>query len=208
MKKSAWILLAIVAMLLCACGKVPDPTEPSIPESTFSPTTEPTTEPIWEPATEPTTEPTEEPTTGPSTEPTVDPANLDSEELQVYDVVNLYFAQRTAYLQGKADKIPIAHWRRMDNEAKHIDALEDANAKLIHSNFVIESIAVGDVAAWVTVTETVTYLINGEELQESIFHEVLVEYISDTHLIIRTDGYLATVINFASAAYRDPAMAP
>lgn len=129
-------------------------------------------------------------------------------DLNVRILVNRYFSQRTAYLQGSANSIPIAHERRMENETQHKEALQDANAEFSHSVFEIESIHIGDGTAWVTGTETVTYLINGQQLQESIFHELLVEKFLGNSLIIRTDGYLATVPDFASASYRDPAMAP
>lgn len=129
-------------------------------------------------------------------------------ELNVRTIVSRYFAQRKAYLQGTADTISAAHERRIDNEEIHKEALAQANAVLVDSAILINTVEIGDYTAWVTATETVTYEINSEELTEVIFHEILVEMMSNNVLMVRSDGYYESLINFASAAYRDPNMAP
>ena len=129
-------------------------------------------------------------------------------EPNVRMLVSRYFAQRKAYLQGTADTMSSAHERRIDNEEAHREALAQVNAVLVDSAMVINTVDIGDYTAWITATETVTYDINGEELAEVIFHEILVEKMSNNVLMVRSDGYFESLIDFASAAYRDPNMAP
>lgn len=129
-------------------------------------------------------------------------------EPNVRMLVSRYFAQRKAYLQGAADTISVAHDRRIVNEESHRNALAQTNAVLVDSAFLINTVEIGDYTAWVTATETVTYEINSEELTEVIFHEILVEMKSNNVLLVRSDGYFESLNNFASAAYRDPNMAP
>ena len=129
-------------------------------------------------------------------------------EFNVRMLVSRYFTQRKAFLQRVSDTINAAHERRFTNELLHRTALEEVDAQLVDSTIVIDAVGVGEHTAEVFVTETVSMLINGEVKQEIVFHEVLVELMPDSTLLVRGDGYFEETIGFASASYRDPAMAP
>ena len=86
MKRTLFILLLILGLMLVACGGAEEPTEAPAVDPTEAPAEEPTEEPAEAPAEEPTEEPAEEPTEEPAEEPTEEPAE---EEAMVPNVLNV-----------------------------------------------------------------------------------------------------------------------
>ncbi len=86
MKRTLFILMLVLGLMLVACGGDEEPTEAPAVEPTEEPAEEPAEEPTEEPAEEPTEEPAEEPTEEPAEEPTEEPAE---EEAMVPNVLNV-----------------------------------------------------------------------------------------------------------------------
>lgn len=103
--KNKWItcLLAVVLLLLCACGPEAAPvTDPPTTEPLTTPTTAPTTAPTAAPTTAPTTTPTTSPTTAPTTEPATEPVETDEprQEGQRLTAAELEQYSRVFVVQG------------------------------------------------------------------------------------------------------------
>lgn len=126
-------------------------------------------------------------------------------ELSVRTIINNYFAQRKAYLQNTADTIDAAVTPMVTDEAAHREALAEANAVLTNSTVVINTVVIGDYVADVEATETATFVINGETVQESVVHKICVYEKNDGSLSVGSDGYMITATGFISASYVNPA---
>jgi peptide/nickel transport system substrate-binding protein len=90
MKRSLFILLLILGLVLVACGgDEEEPTEAPAPEPTSAPAEEPTEEPAEEPTEEPAEEPTEEPAEEPTEEPAAEEESMAPNVLNVAATANV-----------------------------------------------------------------------------------------------------------------------
>ena len=123
-------------------------------------------------------------------------------EFNVRMIVNRYFAQRKAYLQGPAETIDVVAPAMVTDEAAHKEAIAEANAVLVDSTVVINEVAFWNGITPVTATETVSFRINEQIIQETVLHEIIVLFDSDGCLYVTSDGYSDSL--FSSAAYVPP----
>lgn len=87
-------------------------------------------------------------------------------ELGVRTLVSRYFAQRKAYLQGISDTISSAVTAMVTDEAVHRETLAEADAVLADSTVVIGTVILEDYMARVEATETATFVVDGEAVQD------------------------------------------
>ena len=123
-------------------------------------------------------------------------------EFNVRMLVSRYFAQRKAYLQGTAETIDVVVPAMVTDEAAHKQAIEEANAVLLDSTVVINEVAFWDEITPVSATETVSFRINEQIIQETVTHEIVVLFDSDGCLYVTSDSYSDSL--FSSAAYVPP----
>jgi len=121
--------------------------------------------------------------------------------LSVRTLVSRYFSQRKAYLQGAMDTINTVVEPMITDEAEHRAELVKLNVIFNDSTVVINTVLVGDYLAEVTATETVTFRIAGELIQEVVVHTVCVYENREKYLIVSSDGYREVTTGFISASY-------
>lgn len=122
-------------------------------------------------------------------------------ELSVRQVVNTYFAQRKAYLQGSTEDIPSAISAIVIDESKHKGAIHNANGLFVDSVILLNSVKCSDSIAKIDLTETVTLNIGGKEILEIVRHDIGVCMFADGTLEVQKDGYYISSINFKSCSY-------
>lgn len=122
-------------------------------------------------------------------------------ELSVQLTINRYFTQRQEYLKGNTDTIADAVTAITTDETSHKALMEQAGISLVRSSVVIDYIECWDYAAAAIATETATFLIGGESVQEIITHTLTISDSSDGTLIVWSDGYEATISNFTSCSF-------
>ncbi len=122
-------------------------------------------------------------------------------DLGIRTVISQYFSQRKAYLQGAADTIEAVVEPMVTDEAGHKDKIAQTNAALVNSVVVIDLLRFDDWVAEVTVTETATFVINGETKQENIEHAINVYLNNAGDLIVGSDGYAEETTGFVSASH-------
>lgn len=128
-------------------------------------------------------------------------SNENPAALNVRLLISSYFSERTAFLQQTNSDIPSAITPIVNDEVKHLAALTTHQAVLLNASFTIHSIAMWDKIAEVSVTETVTYLINGTETQSTIPHEIVVYLLSADGITISSDAYYDATVEFYSCSY-------
>ena len=121
--------------------------------------------------------------------------------LGIVSTVNQYFAQREAFLIGQASDIDVAVHPMVDDEEKHITAMENKGFTVVSSSAIINEIDYWDSHAEVTATETMAYLVDGSEAQVSIQHELIVYPGEDGTAGVVSDSYYNSVANFRSCSY-------
>lgn len=126
----------------------------------------------------------------------------------VANAVEEYFSFKKEILCNGVTVVPEMHPLRLKDKLAHKQALDDAGIQWIESSYVIEEIDLWDREyADVTLTETVTYTINGETKQEIIEHNIVVIGVQ-TNAYVIDDGYFEPFSGFRSSSYVDPSELP
>lgn len=126
----------------------------------------------------------------------------------VTEAVAQYFSFKKDILCDGITVIPKMHPLQLKDELAHKQMLDDADIQWIDSTYVIQEIKLWDREyADVTLTETVTYMVNGETKQEVIQHNIVVVGVQFSAYVI-ADGYFEPFSGFRSASYVDPSELP
>ena len=125
-------------------------------------------------------------------------------ELSARLVVNSYFSQRLAFLNGTAIGIEVVNPAVFTDEQAHKAQLEKECVTIISSSVVINSINCWSNMATATVTETATFHKNGETVVETILHEITMSCGSNNAVLIQSDSYMENSSAFKSGSYVSP----
>ncbi len=136
----------------------------------------------------------------------IDTSNLN--ELSVRLVVNAYFEQRLAYLKGEGEAITAANIPMGNDEAEHKACLEANNIAILDSTVVLDTIECWGNLAFVSATETASFLMNREVVQEIINHTIRICNVDENTLLLQSDAYIENTSGFESCSYVSPESAP
>lgn len=125
-------------------------------------------------------------------------------ELNVRAVVANYFNDRSAYLHSISTEFATAVPAMVTDEQAHRELLSASNTSFEESAVTINSVHCDGGCADVTVTETVTYTVNGETRFETVEHEIAVYLQKDGSAVVGSDAYREEYSNFSSCSYVPP----
>ncbi len=125
----------------------------------------------------------------------------DLNELSVRLAVNSYFTQRLAYLKGEDNEIAAANIPMGNDEAEHKAHLEANNITILDSTVVLDTIECWGNRAFVTATESASFLMDQETIQETIIHTITLYNFEDNALLLQSDAYLENISGFVSCSY-------
>ena len=92
----------------------------------------------------------------------------------------------------------------LDDEKLHLTAMRELDISWLGSEIVTEVFGCWDSHAEAVVTETVTFLVNGEKQTETVIHRIQLGLSNTCDLIIVSDGYKEITTGFTSASYVPP----
>ncbi len=119
----------------------------------------------------------------------------------IRNVTNTYFAQREDYLLGKSQTINNTNPGIVPDEAKHLEAIQDAGIDWLQSEISIGEVGCWDSHAEALVTEEISYRKDGIVYKETIEHKLQLGLIDDGSIVVVCDGYIEKASNFKSCSY-------
>lgn len=122
-------------------------------------------------------------------------------ETGVYNAAADYFSQREAYLQETSAEMSNINPGILADEASHLAAIHSSGVEWMGSEVSIQVNGYWDSHAEATVTETVTFRVNGTEQTETIVHKVQLGLLDDGSIYVTSDGYKENTTRFTSASY-------
>jgi hypothetical protein len=122
-------------------------------------------------------------------------------EAGVENTVRRYFEQRRGYLQGSLSTMYGINPGILTDEESHLESIRSSGAEFLDSEFSIQVNGLWDSHAEATVTETVTFRVDGTEQTETIVHRIQLGLSNTCDLIIVCDGYKENTTGFTSYSY-------
>lgn len=125
----------------------------------------------------------------------------------ICNVIDDYFQQREAYLLETSTEISNINPGILPDEASHLAAIHSAGIEWLESEVDVEVKGYWDSHAEATVTEEISFRLDGIVYKESVLHMLQLGLTDDGAILVVSDGYTEKASGFTSCSYVPPDLA-